>query len=101
MAVSRATMGGDSAFAVPSRGEHVSSARTRIRTTYSSMHLYVMRHGPAVDRMPSGRDFDRTLSEPGRRTVEAVAKELARRIALPVRIFTSPLVRTQQTAEIV
>ena len=26
------------------------------------MRLYVMRHGPAEDRAPTGRDFDRVLT---------------------------------------
>lgn len=60
-----------------------------------------MRHGPAEDSSPSGRDFDRPLSENGRTRTTAVARELERRGERPRRIFASPLARAQQTAEIV
>ena len=33
------------------------------------MRLYVMRHGPAEDRAPTGRDFDRALTRAGREVV--------------------------------
>jgi phosphohistidine phosphatase len=65
------------------------------------MQLFVMRHGPAEESAPSGRDFDRPLSAKGRLRTEAVARELIRRGATPIRILSSPLVRARQTAEIV
>ena len=40
------------------------------------MKLYVMRHGPAHDDSPSGRDADRALTVSGRERVAAVAKAL-------------------------
>lgn len=61
-----------------------------------------MRHGAAEDRAPSGRDIDRSLTPAGRATVRRVA--LAVRDAQPPpieRLIASPLVRAQQTAEIV
>jgi phosphohistidine phosphatase len=65
------------------------------------MKLYIMRHGPAEDQAPSGRDFDRRLTHAGRERTRLVAKELGRRGESPKRILTSPLVRTVQTAEVV
>jgi phosphohistidine phosphatase len=65
------------------------------------MRLYIMRHGPAEESSPSGRDYDRPLSEPGRTRTNAVAHELARRGERPQKIFSSPLVRARQTADIV
>jgi phosphohistidine phosphatase len=65
------------------------------------MRLYIMRHGPAEDSAPSGRDYDRPLSEAGRARTTAVARELERLGERPQRIFSSPLVRARQTADIV
>lgn len=60
-----------------------------------------MRHGPAEGSAPSGRDFDRALSEAGRHITSSVARELLRRGEIPGRIFSSPLLRAVQTGEIV
>jgi phosphohistidine phosphatase len=60
-----------------------------------------MRHGPAEDDAPSGRDFDRRLTARGRERTERVARALARRSEPPRRILCSPLVRTVETAEVV
>ena len=65
------------------------------------MKLYVMRHGPAEDFAPSGRDGDRALTTSGRERVRAVAKLLATEGEAPRMIVSSPLVRAMQTAEIV
>lgn len=63
--------------------------------------LYLMRHGAAEDVAPSGRDADRTLTPAGRATVRRVALALRDAGAAPVgRIIASPLVRAQETAEI-
>ncbi|WP_437731143.1 phosphohistidine phosphatase SixA [Sorangium sp. So ce1335] len=66
------------------------------------MRLYVMRHGPAEDRAPSGRDADRRLTAEGRARVERVAVELRRvRGGAPLaRVLASPLARARETAEI-
>ncbi|KYF69793.1 MULTISPECIES: phosphohistidine phosphatase SixA [Sorangium] len=66
------------------------------------MHLYVMRHGPAEDRAPSGRDADRRLTPEGRERVQRVANELRRvRGGAPLaRVLASPLARARETAEI-
>lgn len=65
------------------------------------MKLYVMRHGPAADHAPSGRDDDRALTAAGRERVVAVAEKLIEIDEAPRSIVTSPLVRAVQTAEIV
>jgi phosphohistidine phosphatase len=65
------------------------------------LKLYVMRHGPAQDAAESGLDADRALSAPGRERVRKVARALLDAQEEPVNIFTSPLVRATQTAEIV
>lgn len=65
------------------------------------MRLYVARHGPAEDISKSGKDFDRPLTPAGRDRVRHVAKALGRRGEEPRVIFTSPLVRALQTAEVI
>jgi phosphohistidine phosphatase len=66
------------------------------------MRLYVMRHGPAEDRSPSGRDFDRALTPAGREVVARAARALAEaRGAAPLRVLSSEFVRARQTAELV
>lgn len=65
------------------------------------MKLYVMRHGPAEDDSPSGVDSDRALTAPGRERMRSVAKALLDASEAPLHIFTSPLVRCVQTAEVV
>jgi phosphohistidine phosphatase len=66
------------------------------------MRLYVMRHGPAEDRAPSGSDFDRRLTPAGRELVGRVARAFqAARGADPLRILASPRVRARETAAIV
>jgi phosphohistidine phosphatase len=65
------------------------------------MKLYVMRHGPAEDDAPTGRDADRALTPAGRERVKLVAEALAEGGESPFAILSSPLVRALQTAEIV
>ena len=65
------------------------------------MKLYVMRHGPAADDSPSGRDADRALTPAGRERVTAVAKALLEANEAPFAILSSPLVRAVETAEII
>lgn len=63
--------------------------------------LYVMRHGPAEDSAPTGRDEDRALTPAGRARTRAVAHALSAANEAPLTIVASPLVRALQTAEIV
>jgi phosphohistidine phosphatase len=65
------------------------------------MQLYIMRHGPAEDAAATGRDADRALTSSGRDRVRSVAKLLGEQEELPLRILSSPLLRAEQTAEIV
>lgn len=60
-----------------------------------------MRHGPAEDYAASGRDFDRALTPSGRDRVRSVAQKLAEMDEVPKLVVASPLVRAQQTADIV
>lgn len=66
------------------------------------MELYFLRHGEAAERDGwNGRDFDRPLTDRGRKRMKREAKmmdELA--LAFDV-ILTSPLVRAKETAAIV
>jgi len=64
------------------------------------VRLYVVRHGPAEDDAPSGKDFDRALTPSGRERVRDVARALERHDEKPRVILTSPLVRAIQTAEV-
>lgn len=68
----------------------------------ASMVLYVMRHGPAEDRAPTGRDFDRALTREGRGVVERAAaaiREARGGVEIP-RVLASPFTRARETAEI-
>ncbi len=61
----------------------------------------MMRHGPAEDDSPTGRDADRALTISGRDRVRDVARALVEAGEAPLAILSSPLVRALQTAEIV
>lgn len=67
------------------------------------MKILLLRHGIAVEPGTPGyeRDSERPLTPEGRRKVRLIAKALARLRIIPDVIFTSPLVRAHQTAEIV
>ncbi|MBK8256501.1 MAG: phosphohistidine phosphatase SixA [Polyangiaceae bacterium] len=65
------------------------------------MWLYLMRHGAAEDRAATGRDADRALTPTGSAVVRRVAQALVDAgVPLPAQIIASPLLRAQQTAEI-
>ncbi len=59
-----------------------------------------MRHGEAVDAAEASSDHDRWLTNAGRRTVTTVGEMLSRMDLRYSVIYTSPLVRAVQTAEI-
>jgi phosphohistidine phosphatase len=66
------------------------------------MKLYFLRHGIAADRTTwEGMDSDRPLTSIGRRRVDQIARNVARRGIRVDRIISSPYLRAQQTAEIV
>ena len=64
------------------------------------MEIYLLRHGAAEERSPTGRDRDRRLTAEG----EAEVRLMARRVAImgmqPKVILASPYVRAQATAAI-
>lgn len=68
------------------------------------MDLLVVRHGIAMDREEALDraigDRDRPLTDKGRRRLERIAKGLSRRARGLAAIFTSPLLRAIETAEI-
>ena len=66
------------------------------------MELILMRHGKAETRSDAKADFERELTSIGRKKVKQAARGLSRCL-LPGRvvlIWTSPSIRTLQTAEI-
>jgi phosphohistidine phosphatase len=65
------------------------------------MKLILVRHAEAVELGADGvaTDFDRPLTELGRRQASALAAALKARGVQPQAILTSPLVRAVQTAE--
>src|SRR4051812_21972755 len=65
------------------------------------MRLHVMRHGPAEDRAPTGRDFDRALTPAGRELVRRMGEVLHREVRVAPRILASPRRRARETAVIV
>jgi phosphohistidine phosphatase len=66
------------------------------------MQLFVVRHGIAYEREEwNGSDFDRPLTDEGRKKTKAVMKALRKDRKLAVdAIWSSPLARALQTAEI-
>lgn len=65
------------------------------------MLLLLIRHGHAVDDAPGLGDTGRWLTEKGRTTTHRVARRVRKLKKLrPATIWTSPLVRSVQTAEI-
>lgn len=64
------------------------------------MQVLLVRHGEAVDMRSAPTDHDRWLTDGGRQTVTKVGKALSRLDLRYSCIYTSPLVRAVQTAEI-
>src|SRR5438309_12026701 len=66
------------------------------------IRIYLVRHGIAVDPAEKGAldDYSRPLTARGRRRFRRLARAFARLGEPPDFIFTSPLVRAVQTAEI-
>jgi phosphohistidine phosphatase len=63
------------------------------------MRIYILRHGIAEDASPRTPDFQRELTEEGRRKLTGVLR-LARRAGVqPELVISSPLVRAVQTGE--
>lgn len=64
------------------------------------MHLLLFRHGIAEDVSPQGDDGSRRLTRDGIEKTKAAARGLSKIIDQPDAIFTSPLIRARQTADI-
>ena len=64
------------------------------------MELYLLRHGIAEDRAPSGRDADRRLTEEGRDRLRRILERAHAAGVRPSLILTSPYRRALETAEI-
>ncbi|HML18032.1 MAG TPA: phosphohistidine phosphatase SixA [Bryobacteraceae bacterium] len=64
------------------------------------MEIYLLRHGIAEDRAPTGRDADRRLTEEGREKLRRVLGRAKRAGVEPSLILSSPLKRAMETAEI-
>ncbi len=63
------------------------------------MRIYLLRHGIAEDAGPATADFDRELTEEGRRKLAGVLRLAKRARVQPDLVVSSPLVRAVQTAE--
>jgi phosphohistidine phosphatase len=63
------------------------------------MNLYLLRHAEAEAEAASDRE--RRLTDRGREQARTVARFCARHDLYPERILTSPMIRAQQTAQIV
>ncbi|UCH30044.1 MAG: histidine phosphatase family protein [Myxococcales bacterium] len=64
------------------------------------MRILLVRHAEAIGGAAVGSDHDRWLTDQGRRTMTTVGEMLGRLDLRYSRIYTSPLVRAVQTAEI-
>jgi phosphohistidine phosphatase len=65
-----------------------------------SCTIYLVRHAIAEDHSESGRDADRRLTTSGAAKMHRACAGLSRLGVAPELVYTSPLVRTRQTAEI-
>jgi phosphohistidine phosphatase len=64
------------------------------------MKLYLVRHAAAIERSGTTPDASRYLTAPGRLAFREIARKVRKAGAVPDLIFTSPLLRAVQTAEI-
>ena len=64
------------------------------------MEIYLLRHGIAENRSPSGSDADRRLTEEGRAKLRRVLERAHSAGVNPSLILSSPLRRAIETAEI-
>nr|WP_299201550.1 histidine phosphatase family protein [uncultured Brumimicrobium sp.] len=66
------------------------------------MRLYLLRHGEAENQSPTGKDFDKDLTEHGREQVERIKKRLMNDVTdVEFSVFCSGAKRTQSTWEII
>ena len=64
------------------------------------MKLYIVRHAEAIERSATAPDASRYLTPKGRLSFRRIARNVRKAGAAPDVIFTSPLLRSVQTAEI-
>lgn len=64
------------------------------------MQILLVRHAEAVDMRSALSDYDRWLTEAGRRAMTKVGESLSTSGLRYTQVYTSPLVRAVQTAEI-
>lgn len=64
------------------------------------MKLYLVRHAEAIERSSTTPDASRYLTTKGRLSFRKIARRVRKSGIAPVVIFTSPLLRSVQTAEI-
>jgi phosphohistidine phosphatase len=65
-----------------------------------AMKLIISRHGEAEDLSSSGYDKDRNLTQKGRLDIEKMGRFIQSSPLKVTRIYHSPYIRTQETAEI-
>lgn len=63
------------------------------------MRIYILRHGIAEEAGPRTSDFDRELTDEGRKKLAGVLRLAKRAGVRPELVLSSPLVRAVQTAE--
>ncbi|MBL9004657.1 MAG: phosphohistidine phosphatase SixA [Myxococcales bacterium] len=73
----------------------------RWRATLLRVHVYIIRHGHAIDEGPGLSDESRYLTKKGRKTVREIGRVLRELGVEFDAILTSPLVRAVQTAELI
>lgn len=66
-----------------------------------AVQIYLVRHGDAVPEEDAGSDRDRWLSPRGREAARVLGRLLREQSVAPDCIFSSPLPRAVQTAELV
>lgn len=71
-----------------------------VRAYNEGMKIYIVRHGIAEDHSKDGTDSARELTDEGRKRMKEAAAGFARLEPDIDHIYTSPLVRARQTAEI-
>jgi phosphohistidine phosphatase len=64
------------------------------------MNIYLIRHAEAVDRDAQLPDADRALTEKGRMQAAGLGKAMSEQGIVVERLYTSPLVRARETAEL-
>jgi phosphohistidine phosphatase len=64
------------------------------------MRIHLLRHGIAEDRAATGNDHDRALTEEGWRRLRKAIRTWRALVPRPDQVWVSPLLRAQQTAEV-